>query len=565
MERFESRERSRSVAERHTQEEVAEGIRVVARVVRRRKSSIILFILAVVGAGLISSFVRDPVYESTAELLLEPRGDQSLFDSNTGQRLDPARNIETEIRVLQSRPVRDKVRASIGAAPRVRAHAAGVTDVIEVSARSGDQREAARVSNAYAQSYIEFRRDRAVDNLVAAAKRLQAQVDELQDKINPLETQLDQLPPARTADEQARRDTLEQSLRAQLSSALQQQLLLRQKLDQLQVDASLKNGGATLVTPADVPRAPIEPQPVRTTTVALAIGILLGLAQAFLFEYLDDTIKTREDLERVIGDRPVLGLVPAAKGWRPKDAPVVSSLEHPSSVLAESYRALRTSIQFAGLGRPLQVVQVTSPSSSEGKTTTVANLAVTLAQAGQRIVAVSCDLRRPRLHQFFGLSNDIGFTSVLLGNATIAEALQRVPQAENLLFLSAGPTPPNPSELLSSNRTMEVFNSLKGQADIVLVDSPPVLPVTDAAVLSRLADGTLVVASAGVTTRKALRAATTVLDQVGAPIIGFLLNAVPDQESPYPYYRYDYSPYAPERTNGAKKTGAVPPAKSPQR
>ena len=536
------------MSERHTQEELAEGLRVAARVVRRRKVSILLLVLVVAGAALIGSLIQDPVYESTAELLLEPR-DASLFDSNTGRLVDPARNIETEIRVLQSRPVRDKVRAEIGSAPRVHAHAVGVTDLIEVSARSGDSDRAARIANAYAQSYIEFRRDGAVNSLVEGVERLQTQVDEQQTEINGLQGELNDLPPG----DDTSRGT---SLKARLDSALQQQQALKEKLDQLQVDASLRSGGAQVVTPAEPSGSPIEPRPVRTVAVALVIGLILGLAQAFLFEYLDDTIKTREDLERVIGDRAVLGMTPATRIWRAgKDARGAVSIASPNSVLAESYRALRTSIQFAGLGRPLHVLQVTSPSSSEGKTTTIAHLAVTLAQAGQRVVAVSCDLRRPRLHEFFELSNDVGFTSVLLRTATISEALQKVPGHERLLVLAAGPAPPNPSELLSHQRTTDLFNALKAQADIVLIDSAPVLPVTDAAVLSRVADGVLIVAHAGSTTRKALRAATTVLDQVGAPIVGFLLNAVRDQESPYTHYGYEYTPYGVKEshTNGSKK------------
>lgn len=537
------------MAERHTQEELADGLRVAARIVRRRKTSILLFILVVVGAGLAGSALQDPVYESTAELLLESRS-ASLFDQNTGRLVDPSRRIETEIRVLQSRPVQDKVREQIGSAPPVSARGVGVTDLIEVSARSGDPQEAARVANAYTEAYIEFRRDSAVNNLLEAVRRLQEQVDQQQAHINDLQARLPQRGPSDPLTAQGR------ALEAQLESAVAGQQLLRQKIDQIQVDTSLTGGGAQMVTPAEPARTPVEPQPLRTAGVALIIGLVLGLGQAFLFEYLDDTIKTREDLERMIGERAVLGMTPLERGRKSKDASSIVSLQHPSSVVAESYRSLRTSIQFAGLGRPLKILQVTSPSSSEGKTTTIANLAVTLAQAGQRIIAVSCDLRRPRLHDFFGLSNDVGFTSILLGQASLAEALQRVPRQDRLFFLSAGPTPPNPSELLSSPRTAEVFNALRDQADLVLIDSPPVLPVTDAAVVSRVADGTLVVANAASTTRKAMRATITTLDQVNAPIIGFLLNAVRDEEAPYSYYRYEYSPYPAKAPNGSRANGA---------
>src|SRR5207249_10429878 len=134
-------------------------------------------------------------------------------------------------------------------------------------------------------------------------------------------------------------------------------------------------------------------------------------------------------------------------------------------------------IQFMGLDQTLKTVQVTSPSPGEGKTTTLANLGVVLSRAGQNVILVCCDLRRPRIHEFFGLSNEVGFTSVLLGDTPLSAALRKVPDEERLMVLASGPEPPNPSELLSGTRAVEVFTALQGMADIVLIDSPPVLPV----------------------------------------------------------------------------------------
>jgi non-specific protein-tyrosine kinase len=187
-------------------------------------------------------------------------------------------------------------------------------------------------------------------------------------------------------------------------------------------------------------------------------------------------------------------------------------------------------------------VLVTSPSAAEGKTTTLANLSVALAQAGQRVVVSCCDLRRPRIHDFFGLDNAVGLTSVLLGELPISAALQPVPGVKNLWVLASGPLPPNPSELLSSSRTAEVMATLHGHADVVLVDSPPVLPVTDAVVLSSRVDAVLLIATVGVTTGKALRRALEMLNQVDAPVIGTVLNGTTGDGSygyGYQYYRYD--------------------------
>jgi capsular exopolysaccharide synthesis family protein len=211
----------------------------------------------------------------------------------------------------------------------------------------------------------------------------------------------------------------------------------------------------------------------------------------------------------------------------------------PSSVPAEAYRSLRTSIQFLGLDRSIKTIQFTSPSAGEGKTTTLANVAVSIAQAGHRVVVVCCDLRRPRLHQYFDMSNQIGFTSVLLGEATLREALQPVPGLEGLQVLASGQIPPNPSELLSSDRTAELLASLAEYADIVLIDSPPVLPVTDAAVLAGRVDAVVVVAAAGRTTQTQVSRALEVLGRIDAPIAGLVLNRASESVS-FAYYRYAY-------------------------
>jgi non-specific protein-tyrosine kinase len=208
-----------------------------------------------------------------------------------------------------------------------------------------------------------------------------------------------------------------------------------------------------------------------------------------------------------------------------------------------------------GVERELQVIQVTSPSPGEGKSTTIANLAVALARAGQRVVVVCCDLRRPRIHQFFGVGNEIGLTSALLGERSTVEAVQAVPGLVNVVVLASGPVPPNPSELLAGGRLASILDGLRASADVVLVDCPPILPVTDAAVLANRVDGTLLVVAAGHTHQKELQRAVELLRQVDAPLLGCVLNGV-SESAGYGYsYRYrstyDSAPPAPA-------TSAVP-------
>jgi receptor protein-tyrosine kinase len=212
--------------------------------------------------------------------------------------------------------------------------------------------------------------------------------------------------------------------------------------------------------------------------------------------------------------------------------------------VTEAYRALRTAIQFLGLDHPLRVLQITSPSASEGKTTTMANLGVALASTGRRVVLISSDLRRPRIDRFFGLSDDVGLTSVILGDVPLSAAVQRVPDVDGLFVLAAGPLPPNPSELLGSTHAEELFVALRAEFDMVLLDSPPVLPVTDAAVLSAYADATLLVATARKTRRRDFGRAVELLRQVEAPLVGSVLNGVTSEGGygyGYGYYRYEPS------------------------
>lgn len=494
------------------------GLRDYLRVVGRRKRLVTVIVLLVTVPAVVISLLTTPVYAGRAELLLLPRTSETLFDPVSGVRSDPARQVQNEIRILSSGPVREAVRAQLGAAPKVSASAIGSTDLVRVTARHSDPQRAMDLANAYATAYIDFRRKQAVDDVLAASQQVQT-------KINELQKQIDAAPAG-----------------SQRDSLVQAQSTFRQSLDQLQVAGALKQGGAQLVTPAEFPTSPVEPQPLRTGLIAFCFALVLGLGLAFLREFLDDSVKSKDEFERVAPGVPVLGLIPVVSAWRGKETPYLVSLDDANSPAAEAYRTLRTSIQFLGLDQPMRTLQITSANPQEGKTTTLANLAVALARSGSTVAVVCCDLRRPRVHEFFGLSNEVGFTSVLLGKVGLAGAMQEVPDQARLSLLASGPLPPNPSELLSSKRTVEVFGSLQAEYDIVLIDAPPVLPVTDALVLSGRVDATLLVAVAGATTRKEAARAVELLRQVDAPLVGAVLNGV-DTEGSYGYayqsYRYE--------------------------
>jgi len=211
------------------------------------------------------------------------------------------------------------------------------------------------------------------------------------------------------------------------------------------------------------------------------------------------------------------------------------TLSDPRSPGAEAYRSLRTNLEFSSLDEPLRTMVVTSPAPEAGKSTTLANLAVALAQAGKQVILVDCDLRRPSLHDIFGIANTAGLTSVILDDTTSTPPLRETGVA-GLRLLTSGPLPPNPAELLGSRRMAGLIQTLREQADMVLFDAPPVIAVTDAAILASQVDGVLLVLNAGVTRREHAQRARVALDKVNARLVGTVLNNVKLDTSLYGYY-----------------------------
>lgn len=550
-------------------EELAEAdLRDYLHVLRRRKTVIALSVATVLALALVMSFTQSPRYEATAKLLLKQQSAKTVFGSDSQPYVDPVRSVQTEIEVIKTEPVRELVRKKIGSSPAVQISAVGQTDLVALRAESTEASRAPLIANAYATAYIDFRRKQSLDQFSAASEEIQAKITEYQQQIDSLGSTTSNLPqcvsPTATPDACAQRTSAEATVTARRTTLLNQLALFQQTLDQLAVDSTLASGTAQLVTPASTPAAPFAPTPRRNAMLGVVLGLLLGVGLAFAVDYLDDTIKGKEDLERAVPGLAVIGLIPQVPDWKAKDTAKLMALSDPTSPAAEAYRILRTAIQFLGIERQTTTIQVTSSSAREGKTTTLSNLAVAFANAGLRTVVVCCDLRRPRVHQFFGLDNKVGFTSVLLGNVPLSKALQPVPGQDRLLVLASGPLPPNPAELLSSSRTADLLRNLASQADVVLIDCPPVLPVTDSIVLSQRVDATVLVVAASSTSRKAAHRSAEMLQQVNAPLVGAVMNGVAEDGGyggySYQYYTADISPNSISgnrrgKSSGGRRTG----------
>ncbi len=328
---------------------------------------------------------------------------------------------------------------------------------------------------------------------------------------------------------------------------------LLEKLKEAGVTAGLRSNNFRIIDAARVPTSPSEPNIPRNLSFALVLGLISGVGLAFVLENMDNTVRTPEQAQ-AISALPSLGMIPlgskstsGALGPTGKRLALTASNEavelvtqtRPQSQMAESYRALRTSLLLSNLGAPPKVIMVTSARPQEGKTTTSINTAIVLAQKGVRVLLIDADLRRPSVHKTLGMGPRSGLSNVLTGSATLPQTITASTILPNLFVLPAGTPPPNPAELLASSIMRDLIADLREMYDHIVIDTPPTLSVTDAVVLSPSADATILVIRSGQTTKPALRRARDILVQVNAHVAGVLLNAV-DLRSPDYYYYYEY-------------------------
>jgi polysaccharide biosynthesis transport protein len=299
----------------------------------------------------------------------------------------------------------------------------------------------------------------------------------------------------------------------------------------------------SIASDAVLPPKPSSPNKTLNGSLGLALGLLIGVGIAFLREMLSDELRGRADFEDHAGV-PVLAVIPKVASWRRKSEAKLVTLDQPKSVVSEAYRTLRTSILFSAMQRGLHTIMVASANGGEGKSTTAANLAVVLADSGKRVVLISADLRKPRLHRFFSLETEPGLSNALTGEATVWDSLQ-APQVENLRVMASGPIPARPTELLQSEAMGELVADLRDVSDFVIIDTSPILPVADALVLAPLVDGILLVADASITTRSAVTHTRELLDQVDARLVGAVFNDYdPSRDrGGAAYYGYGYRRY----------------------
>jgi capsular exopolysaccharide synthesis family protein len=341
-------------------------------------------------------------------------------------------------------------------------------------------------------------------------------------------------------------------LQRQAESARNMYELLVRRFKETSLTEEMKTGNIRVVDRAEVPLKPVKPRKQLNLLLALVVGLALGVGLAFFLEYLDNSIKLPDEIREHL-KIPYLGPVPAftANGNREGIPEDLVTLHSPKSTASESFRGIRTGIIFSSAEKAPQVILVTSAGPAEGKTSCATNLAVTMAQAGSRVILLDCDMRRPRVHQVFDLPRDTGISSVLVGTIEMEDAISRTP-VENLEVMACGPIPPNPSEILGSRKMGKFIEVLKGRYDRIVIDTAPITAVTDAVVLSSLADGVVLVIRAAETPRQIVQNGLAQLQTVKAHILGAVLNGVKAGRQGNYYYQY-YTYYYGE--DGLSKKG----------
>lgn len=497
---------------------------------------VVLAVAIAAGSSYLASSQATPLYRTTATLIigrLIETPDPSGMEFYAGEQL-----AETYAQMAKREPVMRGALESLGLdgdrwrgfAGKVNASPVARTQFLNVSVVDTNPERAKALADAVARQLVEISPSSGgIDQEERAFA--QQQVDDLKIKIEDAKEEIKRLRVERDAAISARQIQDLDSRIAVLESKVSgwqgtySQLLL-----------SLQGGDVNTIRvleEATVPRAPFSPNVRQNVLLASAIGFVLAVGGIFLIEYLDDTIKTPDDVTRAT-ELPTLGGIARIGGHKYPDKLI--AMHHPLSPVVEAYRVLRINLQFSSVDKPIRTLMVTSPAPTEGKSITLANLAVVMAQSGLKVVVVDTDLRRPVQHKIFDLSNNHGVSDAILhSNPGAAEHLLET-GVDNLWLLPSGHIPPNPAELLGSERMAAVIEELKGYADVVLFDVPPALVVADAVILSSKMDGVLMVNDAGSTRRLAAERAVEDLRRVKANVLGVVLNRFSGRR----YYYYDY-------------------------
>ena len=502
---------------------------------RRRAAIVVIAIVALPAGALAYSLGAEKQYTATAKLLFrDPGFDQKTLGGGSAlsPSADPAREAATNIGLVSLDTVADRA-ANVIKSRRLTANeirdkvtvaGQGQSNVVTVQATDADPSFAAKLANTIARQYIVFRRDAdrtKINQAVALVRR-----------------NLDELTPNQRTGREGRN--------------------LREQVEELRVLAALQTGNAELVQPAAAPRSPSSPKTVRNTILALLLGIVIGIGMALLLNRLDRRLRDRDAAEALLG-RPVLGVIPESSSIRADGGDAL----HLDGHEAEAFRALRANLRYYDIDRDIRSLLITSSAPGDGKSTVARYLAATAAAAGVRAVLVEADLRRPTLNGLFGVLHETGLSDVLTDQAPLAAAIQQLPVSlagaptgKVLDVINSGAPPPNPTDLLESERMRTVLRELHARYDLVVIDSSPVTIVPDSIPILSQISGVLVVMRESKSTIVGVRRLRDQLAHLGVVPLGLVMNGAEPVEdrSHYGYYTYESAPAPGAASNGSAPT-----------
>lgn len=508
-----------------------------------------LVLLGALVAGASAFFIsrsQTPIYRSTAVLLVS----EGSADSNEYRSLLVGEQLaQSYVARLTNYEVLTHALANLGLdmspeqlKSQIAVNLLNDTQLISLSVSNPDPQLASALANEIPRVFAERNVNQQLERFASSKENLAAELANIETELRAAEsilaTEMAHSPSNQAAIDQATNNLLR--LRETHSSMLQ-------SYENVRIAEASSLNTIVIDEPARPSSNPVSPRIFSNTLLATAVGGLLAIGVAFLIEYLDDTMKNPQDIERELGLTP-LGSIERMRINHPAGALVVAL--DPRSPTAEGFRHIRTNIQYISVDRPLKTILVTSANMGEGKSTISVNLAASLAQSGKQVVLVDADMRRPTLHHLLEVDGSRGLANLIIRGKEDPAFLKGT-LITNLHLLPAGRIPPNPAELLGSERMRDVLNWLKGQADYIIIDSPPLLAVTDGAVLSQLVDTTILVASSQ-TRLPAFATAAKQLIALESAIAGVILNKANPRSnhSYYYYYRREYRPYDSDGANG---------------
>ena len=535
-------------------------LRDYLNIVINRKWIILETMGVILALALIFTFLQSPTYSSNVKILSEVNSaSESVLGSFFSSALfDPDRYMQTQTEIIKTDPIAqavethlkymyeqasreneaggnayvpDKLPTYSDLEAMVSVKQEQRSNIFDITTTTGNPLLARDVAQAYAEEYMASRQLAAIKQISEARKEVWNRIQEVEDQIKQVAEQA----------KQYQSQNLPAELQAESQRVISLWTSLYEKYMTLRIAESLEQRGLEIIQPAKS-GGKTGPSTKRNGMLSIFLGLILGIGLAFLVEYLDDTLHTRDDFEKYFGT-PIVGEIPFIPAEElPKHH--IIYFEKPRHPAVEGYRTLRTNLQFLNLGGDNRTLMFTSAGPEEGKSTVMVNLGAALSEMGKRVLLIEADLRRPVLDKYFGIESPEGLTGVLVGNVSLADAVYKTPY-HNLAVLPAGVRPPNPAELVASEAMKDVLKTARSIADYILVDSPPILAASDSIALSPMMEGIILVARYTTVDRDSARRTTELLRKVNANILGLVINNLAPAKR-YGYYNYYY--YSPPET-----------------